>query len=1190
MNSDRNLLFGILALQLDFISRDALIAAMHAWVLAKHCPIGEILVEQGVLSTDDRDALETIVEKHLHKHCGDVERSLAAQSAPDSLQQSLRQIADADLHASLARLPTPAEVPLGTTGPPALGSLSAEGLRYQILRPHARGGLGEVFVAHDCELNRQVALKEIREDHAADTNSCARFVLEGEITGGLEHPGIVPIYGLGRYADGRPFYAMRFVKGNSLKDAIERFHTADQCRRNPGASSLELRKLLSRFIAVCDAIAYAHSRGVLHRDIKPANIMLGDYGETLVVDWGLAKAVGSEQGAVGREERNETALRPASAQDVAATLPGSALGTPAYMSPEQAVGRGDLLGPASDIYSLGATLYCLLTGQAPFGDKDRDEVLKKVQHGEFVLPRQANHQVPPALEAICLKTMALRPENRYASAKALAADIEHWLADEPVTAYRGPLPARARRWARHHKPLVASVAALVLTALLLGSGWAWWYQRDQAAREAARLQRQADTKRDVTAALARADTFLQESWKQTDYPERWQVTLGLAESAVQSAEGLLAAGESTEELTEPVQAMRAAVDEAARDSRLRGEIDRIRLEMTLRGGKSYDFAKGAKQYGAALRAHGIDESKPEQAARRIRSSHLRKVLLAAVEDWERCSSDLAERQQLQQMLRAAAPDPDDFRSRWQTARERRDTAALNQLAQEVLSTQPPASILVNLSRDLRLENRATADELAVAHQLLRAGQERYPNDFWLNHDLGLVLRQLNPPRHEEAVRFLTVALALRSDSAWAHSNLGLALYDKKDFEAAIHHFRAAIALDQKFAPLHHNLGMALLKNEDIEEAIRSFRTAISLDVNYAEAHCDLGTALKSQGNLEAAIRCYDTAIKLDPTDARFYNNLGNALGKKDLEGAIRCFQTAIKLDPKSADAYSNMGIIFKGKGDLQEAIRCYRAAITINPKYAQAHFNLGNALRAQGNLEGAIREYQAAVEIDSNCAEAYFNLGRTLQDTGRFSEALRALRTAQDLGSKRKDWRVSTTPFIRLVESMVELEAKLSKILKGEAKPADIGERLRLAWMCQQQKKLYLAAYQFYSDAFFAEPARAEDLRIQHRYNAACAAALAGCGQGEDAAKLDDQERARLRRQALTWLRADLVAWNQALEKQADQVRPAVQKTMQHWQQDADFAGVRGDALAKLLEAERQEWRKLWDDVEALRKRAVDGK
>jgi tetratricopeptide (TPR) repeat protein len=461
--ADRNLLFGILALQMDFITRDALVAAMNTWVLDKAKSLAQILHDQGVLNADHRALLEALVQEHLKLHHNDLEQSLAAVSSIQSVRHDLEQIADPDLQASLAVV---ASAPAGPES--TVDEVKRAGLRYRILRPHAKGGLGEVFVAEDQELHREVALKEIQPEHADNPQSRGRFVLEAEITGGLEHPGIVPVYGLGQYADGRPFYAMRFIKGDNLKEAVRRFHEADKPDLDPGERSLALRQLLRRFVDVCNAVAYAHSRGVLHRDLKPGNIMLGKYGETLLVDWGLAKPMDRPESAGADDEQ---ALRPASGSGIAATQMGSAIGTPAYMSPEQAAGRLDLLGPASDVYSLGATLYTLLTGQSPFPESDKGEVLEKVRKGEFQRPRQIKARVPLPLEAICQKAMALTPTDRYPSALALSADIEHWLADEPVSAHREPLRARLGRWGRRHRAIVAGALVLLLTTTAgLGAG------------------------------------------------------------------------------------------------------------------------------------------------------------------------------------------------------------------------------------------------------------------------------------------------------------------------------------------------------------------------------------------------------------------------------------------------------------------------------------------------------------------------------------------------------------------------------------------------------------------------------------------------------------------------------------------------------------------------------------------------
>jgi eukaryotic-like serine/threonine-protein kinase len=464
--ADRNLLFGILAMQMDFITREQLIAAMQAWVFDKAKTLGEILQAQKAMAEDNRALLEALVRKHLARHDNDTEKSLAAISPAGNVRNELERIADADVQASLIHVggsPQDAD-PYATAIGPLPGKTPASGMRFRIVRPHAKGGLGEVFVARDEELNREVALKEIQDQRADHPESRARFLLEAEITGGLEHPGIVPVYGLGAYPDGRPYYAMRFIRGDSLKEAIDRYHEK-YASLDAGQRTLILRALLGRLIDVCNAIAYAHARGVLHRDLKPGNIMLGKYGETLVVDWGLAKPLG-ESASKEPTEPGEGSLIPSSRSSASATIAGAAVGTPQYMSPEQAAGRLDLLGPASDVYSLGATLYCILTGKSPLGESDIGTILQRVQRGDIPRPRELKADVDPALDAICMKAMALIPQNRYSSPKQLADDMEQWLADEPVTALPEPWTRRTRRWIGRHATLVTGAASAALVALV----------------------------------------------------------------------------------------------------------------------------------------------------------------------------------------------------------------------------------------------------------------------------------------------------------------------------------------------------------------------------------------------------------------------------------------------------------------------------------------------------------------------------------------------------------------------------------------------------------------------------------------------------------------------------------------------------------------------------------------------------
>ena len=402
----------------------------------------------------------------------------------------------------------------------SLGQTTSDGGRFKLRRRHARGGIGVGFVAKDSELHREVALKQIQPQHADDPTSRARFLIEAEVTGRLEHPGVVPVYGLGKCEQGRPFYAMRFVRGQSLKEAVESFHSADRGPgRNPAERTLALRQLLGRFIDVCHAIAYAHSRGVLHRDLKPANILLGPYGETLVVDWGLAKVVGRDDPAP--QPAAEMTLRPASQSGSSETMAGSAIGTPMYMSPEQAEGRLSQIGPASDIYCLGATLYCLLTGRPAIEHDDVDEILRRVRVGDFSPPGKTNPRVPAALEAIILKAMALRPHDRYPSAQALAEEVERWLADEPVTAWREPLRERTRRWISRRRTTVAAIAATVLASTLGLAAVLVVQTRANASLKSANLelaaanQRASDANRDLHFANGKGARASSCRWKRS---------------------------------------------------------------------------------------------------------------------------------------------------------------------------------------------------------------------------------------------------------------------------------------------------------------------------------------------------------------------------------------------------------------------------------------------------------------------------------------------------------------------------------------------------------------------------------------------------------------------------------------------------------------------------------------------------
>jgi serine/threonine-protein kinase len=485
-DADRNLVFGLLALQMDFITREQLVDAMSDWMTRTAKSLGQVLHERGLMSERRTLLLEDLVTEHTEQH-GSTRASLAAIRVEPSVWQELDRLDETELKVNLSMIatrigdadplatrPNSRQASCARSAPGTAGDVLASP-RFRRLRPHAKGGLGEVFVALDEELRREVALKEILEKHADNADVRSRFLREAQITGNLEHPGIVPVYGLGCHSDGRPYYAMRFIRGQSMKEAISRFHRADQMMgRDPTERSLALRDLLGRFVAVCRAVDYAHSRGVIHRDLKPSNIMLGEYGETLVVDWGLARPL-----AVPQSERpgEEGPLSVALSGDSLPTLMGQVVGTPGFLSPEQAEGRLDLVGPASDVYALGGTLYCLLTGQPPHAGT---EGLQGSPHGEHKPARQQKRSVPRPLEAVCARAMADRPEDRYRTARMIAEDVERWLADEPVEAYRERLPERLRRWSRRNRTLVSASVVLLLAVVVGLAAGLWAVEREQA--------------------------------------------------------------------------------------------------------------------------------------------------------------------------------------------------------------------------------------------------------------------------------------------------------------------------------------------------------------------------------------------------------------------------------------------------------------------------------------------------------------------------------------------------------------------------------------------------------------------------------------------------------------------------------------------------------------------------------------
>ncbi|MCC6741470.1 MAG: protein kinase [Planctomycetia bacterium] len=401
---ESRLLPGILALQLNYISKEQLAAALASWSEKPARDVGEILIEKRFINEEQREAIAGLVSAHLARTTG---RGLPAGYVPPVTETMDTIVMDRP----------------GGRNPKAVPEPLAPGERFRLGPEIGRGGIARVVEATDEEIGRTVALKLMLENAPGD--ALERFRWEARVTGKLEHPNIVPVHEVGALPGSKEIYfCMKRIYGRDMHHVIRERERDEAVGK---ASRWTLRRLVEAFRDVCRAMAFAHSKGVIHRDLKPANVMLGEFGEVLVCDWGLAKDQEGGEWAGGREGGRAGAVTMTAADaSRPVTETGEILGTPAYMSPEQARGERELLDERSDVYSLGAILYEILTARPPYEGKSAEEVVKKVVNAPL-MPPSARALVPPELEAICLRAMARRREDRYASAAELAADVEAYL-------------------------------------------------------------------------------------------------------------------------------------------------------------------------------------------------------------------------------------------------------------------------------------------------------------------------------------------------------------------------------------------------------------------------------------------------------------------------------------------------------------------------------------------------------------------------------------------------------------------------------------------------------------------------------------------------------------------------------------------------------------------------------------------
>lgn len=834
------------------------------------------------------------------------------------------------------------------------GNSAEAGIRYRIDGEIARGGMGTILKGRDPDLGRDVALKVLREDLRADAELVRRFVEEAQIGGQLLHPGVVPIYELGTLADRRPFFAMKLVKGHTLAQILALRH---------GPAS-ELPRFLSIFEAVCQTVAYAHARGVIHRDLKPSNVMVGSFGEVQVMDWGLAKVLtrgGAVDDAGAGRTREETVIATARSGEADSDLshPGSAMGTPSYMAPEQARGEIDRIDERADVFALGSILCEVLTSRPAFIGRTSGEIQSKAARGDLADSLARLDASGADAELVALAKVCLSPEveDRPCTAGVVAEQVTSYLAGVREKLRRAELErVEAQATAvelRKRRRVELSLAAAVLTLVVVGGGSA-------AALIYQRQARAFQVEQGLREALVLRDQALRKDYD----PVRWARAVVAAQQVADEAR------DGDGDVPRKAAALRAEVE---RDNTLLAALVVISDDAT----SDPDGFATDTAYAAAFRAAGIDvvQLPPDEAGARIKEcpEQIAQAMATALDDWAALRRgrrhDPGGARRLAEVANAA--DPHDWRMRLRAAlghsRHQKRLEALQELRRTVQEDELTATSLGLLGAGL-----ADAGDREGAEELLRRAQLRHPSEVRLHHELARVLEALARP--EMAIAHYTAARALRPDAA-------------------------------------HPLAHALNRHDRTDDAIDVFQELIARrPMNGIHAVC-LTDLLRLRGRPRDAEKVIDKAIAANrqaiverPGDARAHQALGLALwskGKND--DAIAEFLKTIDLTPDETAPHIHIARILGLLGRYRDAVKEVREAIDLSPDDAGAWTMLGVALATTDQANLAAAAFEKALELGSDSWQLHMGRGGLFMQRGLWREGADAYESARENSSRSLD-------------------------------------------------------------------------------------------------------------------------------------------------------------------------------------------
>ena len=725
-------------------------------------------------------------------------------------------------------------------------------IRYRIDGEIARGGMGSVLKGRDPDLGRDVAIKVLREDHRENGDLVRRFVEEAQIGGQLQHPGVVPIYELGTFADKRPFFSMKLVKGQTLAELLE-------ARSDP---TDDLPRFLSIFAAVCQTMAYSHTRGVIHRDLKPSNVMVGSFGEVQVMDWGLAKVL--PRGGVvadakaGKEKPPETLIATArSGSNTDLSRAGSVLGTPSYMAPEQARGETDLINERADVFALGSILCEILTGSPFFTGRSSGEIVRKAAKGDTAeaLTRLDGCGADAELVALARDCLAVEQEDRPHDANIVSDRITAYLAGvqerlQAAERDRAVAVARAVEERKRRRLAVALAGSVLLLFAAIGCGWAW-ITRDRMARalSAARTLSEANTeaRMERDRALAGPDDDIAHWVKAVAACRRAELVLTEAVPDAAARAGQMA-------FLDGVRREAAEAEGKVEAARADRRVSERLAELWVKVGENLDRSWLNKAWCEAFRDYGIDVESlsPEEAGRRIASRPIAVELASWLDWWIFNQQELGDRAGVRRLLEIAnAADPDPWRTTVRKALAAQDEQALIRLADSIDLDAVPALSAHRLALGLFI-----LGEKPKAVKLLKELQPRHPDDHWINSDLAMMLLSMPNRPLDEVIRFASAAVAIRPGVPYARRFLTDALTAAGRSDEAMAEFRELLRINPDNATAHYNYGIHLKNRGKLKEAIYEYGEAIRLNPGNAEAHCNLAQCLQSHGDYAESLAMY----------------------------------------------------------------------------------------------------------------------------------------------------------------------------------------------------------------------------------------------------------------------------------------------------------------------------------------------